>query len=135
MYKVDPNVKFIECTNAYKSRRAARVKLRANNERIRVRIYEKCSVVPFESIQSSLELKTPVARIVSLQTTPLYSSWYPVPGNKTQRTIFNIRFIPLKPGLHMNLDVRIGYAYKNFMKTINEKRVYANASLKTDMIA
>lgn len=31
--------------------------------------------VPFESIQSSFELKTPVASIVSLQTTPLYSSW------------------------------------------------------------
>lgn len=62
--------------------------------RMQVGICKKYSVVPFESIQSSLELKTPVARIVSLQTTPLYNSWYPVPGNKTQRTIFNIRSVP-----------------------------------------
>lgn len=70
-------------------------------KRTRIRICEKYSVVPFESIQSSLELKTPVARIVSLQTTPLYSSWYPVPGNKTQRMMFNIR-----------LDPRPGYTYE-----------------------
>lgn len=33
--------------------------------------------IPFESFHNSFDEKTPVAKIVSLQTTPLYGLWFP----------------------------------------------------------
>lgn len=33
--------------------------------------------LPFDNFHSSFDEKTPVAKIVSLQTTPLYGLWFP----------------------------------------------------------